>query len=103
MQALTSRGWSRTRMQSEGFAIAVQSHRIEYLVPALLGDELEITTWLSGVDRSGGIRHTTIVRASDGEVLARARTAWGAVDLETEQPVQLPEAFVGDLAPGIAD
>ena len=103
MQALASRGWSRTRMQSEGFAIAVRSHRIEYLVPALLGDELEITTWLSGVDRSGGIRHTTIVRASDGEVLARARTVWGAVDLETEQPFHLLEKFLTDLAPEIAN
>ena len=103
MQALASRGWTRSRMQGEGFAIAVRSHRIEYRQPALLGDEMEIATWLSDVGRSRGIRHSTITRASDGEMLAQARTVWGPVDIGTEQPAHLPEAFVADLAPGIAD
>jgi acyl-CoA thioester hydrolase len=103
IEALASRGWTRSRMQTEGFAIVVRSHRIEYLVPALLGDELEITTWLSSVDQSGGIRHATIARVSDGEMLARARTVWGAVDVETEASMHLPESFLTDLAPGIVD
>jgi acyl-CoA thioester hydrolase len=102
MQALASRGWSRARLQEEGLAIMVRSHRIEYLVPALLGDGLEITTWLSEVDQDGGVRHTAIERVSDGKLLTRARTVWGAIDAETEQPVQLPTAFLTDLAPGIA-
>jgi acyl-CoA thioesterase FadM len=47
------------------------------------------------------IRHYTVTRVSDGALLARARTLWVWVDLETGRPIRIPSAFLADFAPNI--
>ena len=102
VQAGTVHGWPQARMQAEGFAIGARRHRIEYRQPAVLGDELELATWLSDVERDTAIRHYTITRVSDGTLLARARALWETVDVQTRQPTRIPLGFLDDLAPNIA-
>jgi acyl-CoA thioester hydrolase len=102
VQAETAHGWPQARMRAEGFAIAARRHRIEYRQPAVLGDELELSTWVSDVERDTAVRHYTITRASDGVLLVQARMMWGTVDVETWQPVQIPPEFLNDLAPNVA-
>ena len=102
LQALATRGWPLSRMESEGFAITTRSHRIEYRQPALLDDELELTTWLSGIRETTAIRHTTITRTSDGAEVSRARTVHACVALDTGQPAAIPATLLADVAPSIA-
>jgi acyl-CoA thioester hydrolase len=102
MRAATVHDWPLTRMRMEGLAILARRHHIEYRQPALLGEELELVTWLSDVEQTGVVRHFAVSRVSDGAVLARARSLLGWVDDETEQPVSNPSAFLEDLAPNIA-
>lgn len=97
-----SRGWPISRMIEEGgFAIVARRYRIEYLGQALLDDELEIATWISDVKRATAVRHYTIRRAADDELLTRAQALWVWVDLKTGRPTRIPENFVTDFAPNI--
>jgi acyl-CoA thioester hydrolase len=98
VQATTVHGWPRSRMRTEGFDIVARQHRIEYRQPAVLGDEVEITTWVSDVERDTAIRHYAITRASDGVLLVQARMVWGTVDAKIQQPIRMPAKFLRDLA-----
>jgi YbgC/YbaW family acyl-CoA thioester hydrolase len=103
MRAAAVHDWPLTRMRMEGLVILARRHHIEYRQPALLGEELELVTWVSDVEQTRAVRHFAVSRVSDGAVLARARSFVEWVDEETEQPVPIPSAFLEDLAPNIAD
>ena len=66
-----------------------------------LGDELEISTWASGVRRSTATRHYCIRRVSDGAEIARVDTLGVWVDLESGRPIRIPTGFMEDFAPNI--
>jgi acyl-CoA thioester hydrolase len=95
-------GWPLERMTAERLAVVARRHRIEYLLPARLGDELEISTWASDVRRTSAVRHFHIRRLSDGELLARAHTFWAWLNLDTGQPRRMPPTFLADFKPNIA-
>lgn len=99
-----SRGWPMQRMLDEGgFAIVARRYRIEYRQQALLDDELEVATWISDVKRATAVRHYSIRRVSDGELLTRARALWVWVDVESGRPMRIPEQFAVDFAPNIVE
>ena len=102
VQAAMVHGWSPPRMRAEGFAIMARRHKIEYRQPCVLGDEVELATWLSDVERARAVRHYTITRVSDGALVARAWMLWEAVDVRTELPIPIPTMFLNDIAPNIA-
>lgn len=94
-------GWSFERMREEGFGLVARRTQIEYRLPAVLTDELDVATWVSGMRAASGLRHYLISRASDGAVVARALTHVVSVNPETGRPVRVPRAFVEDFAPNI--
>lgn len=97
-----SRGWPIQRMLEEGgFAIVARRYRIEYRQQALLDDELEVMTWISDVKRATAVRHYTIRRAADGELLSRAWALWVWVDVNSGRPRRIPANFVADFASNI--
>jgi acyl-CoA thioester hydrolase len=102
VSAAVAHGWSTSRMTEAGFALVARKHRIEYLQPAQLDDELELATWVSDVKRSTCLRHCTITRVSDGELLTRLRSRWVCMDVADARPIRFPEAFLRDFAPNIA-
>jgi acyl-CoA thioesterase FadM len=55
-----------------GSGLVARSHRIEYLQPALLGDEIDVLTWLDQAKNEHAQCHTLMTRASNGAKLARA-------------------------------
>lgn len=61
-------------------------HEIDYLKPALLGDDIAITTWVGVAEGLSFERFTEMRRRSDEAVLARARTLWCPVDARTGRP-----------------
>lgn len=61
-------------------------HEIDYLKPALLGDEIDVATWVGVAEGLSFERFTEIRRRSDGVLLARARTLWCPVDARTGKP-----------------
>lgn len=101
LQVSTAFGWPVSRMMDAGFAIIPRQHRIEYLQPALMDDELEIRTWVSHGRRSTATRHYLIYRARDGALLARVNTLYVWVSTETFYPIRIPADFWQDFGPNI--
>jgi len=60
-------------------------HEIDYLRPAVLGEEIVIVTWV-GVAEGLSFERFTEIRRADGRVLARARTLWCPVNARTGKP-----------------
>jgi acyl-CoA thioester hydrolase len=68
----------------------VREHRIEYLSPAFLGDEIEVRTWVSEMRRVRAQRRYEFIRKADGRVVVRGETVWIFVDLTTGRPIPIP-------------
>jgi acyl-CoA thioester hydrolase len=67
----------------------VTRHEIDYRRPALAGDEIVARTWVGTASRRAFDRHTELCRASDGKVLARARTVWCPIDTVSGKPTDV--------------
>ncbi len=90
-------GWTAERYRAQGQSWVVRSHKITYRRPALLGDEVIISTWIGSFERFSSVRHYRMVRASDGALLADAETNWVYVDLKTLQLVRIPDEIKRDF------
>jgi acyl-CoA thioester hydrolase len=66
----------------------VRRHDIEYLLPALVDEQLEAVTWPETLSGATSVRRTLIVR--DGRVCARAETTWALLDASTGRPRRIP-------------
>jgi acyl-CoA thioester hydrolase len=79
------------QLRAHGVAVIARSHRIQYLLPALHGDEIEITTWLSNLRRVSVLRYYVLRRRSDDAVLARAVTKVATLRRDDMTPFVMPE------------
>ena len=94
MQIIPAFGWSLARMNTAGFGIIVKRHQIEYKGAARLDDELEISTWVSGLKRASGTRHYQVHRVSDNALLAQVHSLCVWIDLATGRPIPAPKDFI---------
>lgn len=67
-----------------------REHRIEYLAPAFVDEEIEVRTWLAEAKRSRAHRRYEFIRRADGKLIAKGETQWIHVDLTTGRPIQIP-------------
>jgi acyl-CoA thioester hydrolase len=66
----------------------VRRHDIEYLLPALLDEQLEAVTWAQTLGGATSLRRTLIRR--DGRICARAETTWALLDAVSGRPRRIP-------------
>ena len=99
VEASMAAGWTPARMREEGFTIRVRRHRIEYKLPAVLGDDLEVATWLRDVGECSATRHYTMTRLSDGVPLARALADLEWADAQTGEAIPIPASYRSAIAP----
>jgi acyl-CoA thioester hydrolase len=83
-------GWPAERYQRLGVGWVARSHSIEYLRPAMAGDELIIETRVADMKKATSTRHYRVIRRSDGELLATAQTHWAFVNYATGKPTRIP-------------
>ena len=69
----------------------VREHKIEYLLPAFLDEQIEIKTWVENIRRVRSLRKYEFVRKSDGKILVKGETDWVFVDVKTGIPRAGPE------------
>ncbi|MEW6028293.1 MAG: acyl-CoA thioesterase [Chloroflexota bacterium] len=72
----------------------VREHKIEYLLPAFAGEEIEIKTWVENIRRVRSLRKYEFVRKSDGKTLVKGETDWVFVDVKTGSPRAVPETVI---------
>jgi acyl-CoA thioester hydrolase len=69
----------------------VREHRVEYLLPAFEGEEIEIRTWVEDIRRVRSQRKYEFVRKADGKILVKGETDWVFVDTKTGRSLAIPE------------
>jgi len=84
-----------------GVVWVVRRHDVEYLVPALEGEQLEATTWVANIKGATSLRRTTFRRAADGKLLSRATTTWALVDMGSGKPRRVPADMMARYGFGI--
>jgi acyl-CoA thioester hydrolase len=77
---------------SRRLAWVVRRHDIEYLAPALEGEQVEVLTWAETLKGVTSLRRTLF--RCQGRVLARAETTWILIDLDTTRPKRIPQDFL---------
>jgi acyl-CoA thioester hydrolase len=87
------------RVQSPDATWVVREHRIEYLLPAFEGDEIEIRTWVENIRRVRSLRKYEFARKSDGKILVRGETDWVFVDVNSGHPLAIPDEVLRVFAP----
>lgn len=83
-------GWTPEELRENGWTWIVRSHFIEYLQPALAGEQVTVETWVANFRKIRSLRRYRIVRVSDGVLLARAETDWVFLNFRTGRPVPIP-------------
>jgi acyl-CoA thioester hydrolase len=69
----------------------VRGHRIEYFLPAFVGEEIEIKTWVENIQRVRSLRMYEFVRKADDKVLVKGETDWVFVDTKNGRPLAIPD------------
>jgi len=88
--------------QGKNSTWVVREHKIEYLLPAFAGEEIEIQTWIADVRRVRSLRCYKFIRRSDARLLVRGETDWVFVDAKTGAPRAITPS-VASIMPILAD
>lgn len=86
-------------MQLAGATWVVREHKVEYLLPAFAGEEIEIRTWVENIRRVRSLRKYEFVRKSDGKILVRGETDWVFVDVKNGKPMGIPDEVINVFRP----
>ena len=89
-------GWPLARWQAANLRPQPRQQRLEYRLPAVLGDELDITAWFSQVTPEGLLAHFRLAR--EGQVLVQAQSSWQGADPLSGAVRPFPEALLEALA-----
>lgn len=69
----------------------IRKHSIEYFLPAFVGEEIEIRTWVENLRKVRSLRMYEFVRKSDGKTLVKGESDWVFVDAKTGMPKPIPQ------------
>jgi acyl-CoA thioester hydrolase len=74
--------------------MAAHRTEIDYLRAAVLGDRVAVATWITSTDGKLRVeRRFQIRRTPDGETLARARTEYVCINLDSGRAARMPDSF----------
>lgn len=99
----TAVGWDHPQYRDLGAVFVVRKHEIEYVIPVLEGEEVELVTWIAWWRGASSERRTMIRRLRDGAVVAAAATLWAFVDFATGRPKRIPKEIAAAFGPSAAD
>lgn len=83
--------------------MAAHRTEIDYQRAALLGDRVAVATWIVSTDHKLRVeRRFQVRRAPDGQTLARARTDYVCINLDSGRACRMPESFAKSYVPTTA-
>jgi acyl-CoA thioester hydrolase len=94
--------WSHSRALGVSIEDCVRMRRgmaahrteIDYVLAALLGDAVQVATWIVRSDQRLRVeRRFQVVRIADNTTLARARTDYVCINLDSGRAARMPEVF----------
>lgn len=95
-EAIASVGYTSAQLKKMGITIVQVRAEIEYIKPAMEGDELKIISQLSAMARTHGTWEHYIYRWPAGELVAKAWST-GAFLNSTGRPTRAPEELISSL------
>jgi acyl-CoA thioester hydrolase len=98
IQASAAAGVGPDWYHAHGTVWVIREIALEYLHPATLDDELEISTWVSDFRRVRSHREYAIHRVSDGQLLVHASTDWVYIDRARLWPIRIPAEVIAAFA-----
>jgi len=96
-------GWDHARYRALGAVFVVRRHEIDYVLPVLEGEQVELITWIAWWKGVSSERRTLVRRRRDGQIVARAATLWAFVDFATGRPRRIPDDIKVAFGPSAAD
>ena len=69
----------------------VREHKVEYLLPGMVGDEVEVRTWVENVRGVRSLRKYEFVKKKDGKTLVKGETDWVFVERRSGKPSAIPK------------
>lgn len=88
-------GYDQAKYDELGLAFVVRRHEVDYLKPAVLGDTIDIKTWVESWSSVTSLRQTRISR--DGVLLAKGVTTWVLINRSNGRPKRVPQTMVTDF------
>lgn len=92
-----SLGWPANRYLALQSGWVVRTHEIEYLLPAIAGEEILVQTWVADMKKVSSLRRFLILRAADQARLAVAATNFAYIDYRTARlswvPAEVAQAY----------
>ncbi len=83
-----------------GVGCVVWRHEFDYAAPVIVGDEIDVATWLAENDnRVRLVRAYEMRNASTGRVVFRGRTTFVSIDMKTGKPARMPPEFIAAYKP----
>ena len=89
-----SLGYGMKKFLDSGSVFVVRRHELDYLLPAYLGEDLIVETWLSNFENVKCIREYQIKRKIDGKVIFKAKTLWVYINLKSGRPMTIPDSII---------
>ena len=86
-------GWPVERIKDLGFRVALSNLRLEYRLPAVLNDELEILTWVSDLQETSMVRNFQLQRKRDQALLVQAKMTLHWISLATGKFQPFPRNY----------
>ena len=92
-QALATYGWSLPELKACGLTLVINRVHIQYKMPAVWDDKLDMTTFPLKVDDAGGSFYIGMIRPLDGAPIANCILDWGLSDRGNEEKRSLPDSL----------
>lgn len=82
--------------------MAAHRAEIDYQKAAVLGDQVSVATWILSTDNRLRVeRRFQVRRATNAETLARARTDYVCINLDSGRACRMPESFAKAYVPTV--
>ncbi len=83
-----------------GVGCVVWRHEFDYVAPVVLGDEIDIATWIAENDnRVRLVRAYEMRNAATGRTVFRGRTTFVSIDMKSGKPARMPAEFIAAYKP----
>lgn len=93
-------GLSMADYRRLGVGCVVWRHEFDYVAPVMLGDAIEVATWIAENDhRVRLIRAYEMRNAATARTVFRGRTTFVSIDMKTGKPARMPAEFIAAYKP----